>query len=48
MLTGNFAWLNWATMVIAFSVIGLPGVGAAEVAPPTDAPWVLSASRSSG
>jgi len=27
-LTGNFAWLNWATIVIAFSAIGLPGVGA--------------------
>ncbi len=23
-LTGNFAWLNWATIVIAFSAIGLP------------------------
>lgn len=27
-LTGNFAWLNWATIVIAFSAIGLPGIGA--------------------
>jgi len=27
--TGNFAWLNWVTIVIAFSAIGLPGVGAA-------------------
>ncbi len=29
-ITGNFAWLNWATIVIGFSVIGLPGVGAAS------------------
>jgi hypothetical protein len=25
-LTGNFAWLNWATIVIGFSAIGLPAV----------------------
>ena len=24
-VTGNFAWLNWATIVIAFSAIGVPG-----------------------
>jgi hypothetical protein len=23
-MTGNFAWLNWATVVIAFSAIGIP------------------------
>ena len=23
--TGNFAWLNWATIVLAFSAIGIPG-----------------------
>lgn len=35
-LTGNFAWLNWATIVIGFSAIGLPGIGSA----PTGAgPW---------
>ncbi|WP_217178895.1 lipase maturation factor family protein [Streptomyces sp. AC495_CC817] len=34
-LTGNFAWLNWATIVVAFSAIGLP----AEAAPGTAAPW---------
>ncbi|GAA2973166.1 hypothetical protein JOD63_000202 [Microbacterium terrae] len=28
-LTGNFAWLNWATVVLAFSAIGLPGLGGA-------------------
>src|SRR5690606_37025359 len=27
-VTGNFAWLNWATVVIAFSALGLPGTGA--------------------
>ncbi|GAA5206594.1 lipase maturation factor family protein [Microbacterium kyungheense] len=26
-LTGNFAWLNWMTIVLAFSAIGLPGLG---------------------
>ncbi len=26
-VTGNFAWLNGATIVIGFSAIGLPGVG---------------------
>jgi hypothetical protein len=38
-VTGNFAWLNWATIVIAFSGVGLPG---AE--PPTiDIPpyWIV-------
>ena len=29
-LTGNFAWLNWATIVIAFSAIGLPFGAAAS------------------
>lgn len=24
-ITGNFAWLNWATIVLAFSAIGVPG-----------------------
>lgn len=23
--TGNFAWLNWATIVLAFSAVGVPG-----------------------
>ncbi|MEN2740451.1 lipase maturation factor family protein [Microbacterium sp. X-17] len=32
--TGNFAWLNWATIVLAFSAIGLPGIGAASSAGP--------------
>ena len=25
--TGNFAWLNWVTIVIAFSAVGVPGIG---------------------
>ncbi len=29
-VTGNFAWLNWMTIVLAFSAIGLPGIGAAH------------------
>ncbi len=28
--TGNFAWLNWATIVIAFSAVGVPGIGASS------------------
>jgi hypothetical protein len=42
-LTGNFAWLNWATIVIAFSAIGIPGVGAAGAAGESGIPiwWVV-------
>ncbi len=29
-LTGNFAWLNWATIVLAFSAVGLPGIGGVD------------------
>ncbi len=29
-LTGNFAWLNWATIVLAFSAVSVPGLGAPE------------------
>ena len=40
-LTGNFAWLNWMTIVIAFSAIGVPGIGSAS-APASDAPpWLI-------
>jgi len=28
-LTGNFAWLNWATVVLAFSAVSVPGMTAA-------------------
>ena len=39
--TGNFAWLNWATIVIAFSAIGVPGIGS-ESRPAADAPpWLI-------
>ncbi len=40
-LTGNFAWLNWATVVLAFSAIGLPGIGSAPAAAPSDPPWLI-------
>nr|WP_314842185.1 lipase maturation factor family protein [uncultured Microbacterium sp.] len=40
--TGNFAWLNWVTIVIAFSAIGLPGVGAPESSTQTSLPWLVS------
>ncbi|MDQ0643695.1 lipase maturation factor family protein [Microbacterium murale] len=29
-ITGNFAWLNWATIVLAFSAIGVPMRASAE------------------
>lgn len=37
-LTGNFAWLNWATIVLAFSAVSIPGSGRS---PATDPPWQL-------
>lgn len=40
-VTGNFAWLNWATVVLAFSAVGLPGIGAPVQAPVSDPPWVI-------
>jgi hypothetical protein len=40
-VTGNFAWLNWATVVIAFSAIGIPGIGSPVSDPPSDPPWLL-------
>lgn len=42
-ITGNFAWLNWATVVIAFSAIGLPGIGAPSTPAPSDPPWLVDA-----
>ncbi|MDX2376005.1 lipase maturation factor family protein [Microbacterium sp. LRZ72] len=41
-VTGNFAWLNWATIVLGFSAIGLPGWGAAAAAA-SDLPmyWII-------
>lgn len=40
-ITGNFAWLNWMTIVLAFSAIGLPGVSATPQAPASDPPWTV-------
>lgn len=49
--TGNFAWLNWATIVIAFSAVGLPGIGSPSTSPPDGRagfvdgiplPWVVT------
>ncbi|GAA1997784.1 lipase maturation factor family protein [Microbacterium pumilum] len=42
--TGNFAWLNWATIVLAVSAIGLPALAQARgpVAEPVEAPpWLI-------
>ncbi|CAH0123365.1 MULTISPECIES: lipase maturation factor family protein [unclassified Microbacterium] len=38
-ITGNFAWLNWATIVIAFSAIGLPS--ARTTAPGIPLYWLI-------
>lgn len=40
-VTGNFAWLNWMTIVLAFSTVGLPGIGGAPEPLPADAPWII-------
>lgn len=40
-ITGNFAWLNWTSIVIAASAIGLPGIGAPSEPPASDPPWLL-------
>ena len=37
-VTGNFAWLNWATIVLAFSAVGLP---ASDRDAPSDPPWTI-------
>lgn len=38
--TGNFAWLNAATIVIAFSAVALPGIGSATAeGADAGAPW---------
>ena len=37
-VTGNFAWLNAATIVLAFSAVAVPGSGRDA---PTDAPWTI-------
>lgn len=40
-VTGNFAWLNWATVVLAFSAVGLPGIGSPVAPPRQDPPWTI-------
>lgn len=43
-LTGNFAWLNWATIVLASSAIGIPGAGTPASDPFADGmplSWVI-------
>ncbi|MCP2636209.1 lipase maturation factor family protein [Microbacterium sp. HD4P20] len=40
-ITGNFAWLNWMTIVLAFSAIGVPGIGAEPWPARTDPPWII-------
>nr|WP_211160418.1 lipase maturation factor family protein [Microbacterium sp. MF43] len=42
-VTGNFAWLNWATVVLAFSAIGLPGIGAPSQDATSEPPWIVDA-----
>lgn len=37
-VTGNFAWLNWITIVLAFSAIGPPASGAGGDIP---SPWLV-------
>ncbi len=38
-ITGNFAWLNWATIVLAFSAIGIPSGGTGQQ--PIPLYWVV-------
>ncbi|MGW9587206.1 lipase maturation factor family protein [Microbacterium sp. NPDC055455] len=40
-VTGNFAWLNWMTIVIAFSAIGLPGIGSDARPAASAPPWIV-------
>ncbi|WP_194411697.1 lipase maturation factor family protein [Microbacterium cremeum] len=42
-VTGNFAWLNWITVVLAFSAIGIPGLQPAHRpdSEPAGAPWII-------
>jgi hypothetical protein len=39
--TGNFAWLNWATIVLGFSAVGLPGIGVEHGPAPSVPPWLI-------
>lgn len=38
-VTGNFAWLNWATVVLAFSAVGIPASGRSDTGIPTY--WIV-------
>ncbi|WP_438354185.1 lipase maturation factor family protein [Microbacterium sp. CJ88] len=38
-VTGNFAWLNAATIVLAFSAVGIPGSGSERAEEASDLPW---------
>ncbi|KHK95640.1 membrane protein [Microbacterium mangrovi] len=38
-VTGNFAWLNWATVVLAFSAVSVPGAGTPGIGIPLG--WVV-------
>lgn len=42
-VTGNFAWLNWITVVLAFSGIAIPGTGNQSPAQPVESspPWLI-------
>ncbi|MGU3646800.1 lipase maturation factor family protein [Microbacterium sp. C23T] len=42
-VTGNFAWLNWMTIVLAFSAIGLPGIGSEQGRAASSAPGMFDA-----
>lgn len=44
--TGNFAWLNWATIVLAFSAVGLPGPGGGSAGAASGIPlyWTIATS----
>jgi hypothetical protein len=39
-VTGNFAWLNWITVVLAFSAIGIPDPSA-DTRPASIPPWII-------
>ena len=47
-VTGNFAWLNWVTIVIAFSAIGDAWHRLGIATRHRPAPWLIDGSRSPG
>jgi hypothetical protein len=40
-VTGNFAWLNWITVVLGFSAIGVPGIAGPNGPGSADEPGVI-------